>query len=93
MKEESRRNMVHSIEIAAENYATNNKFNLELIFEGETNTPKIIGKLENKINPKTFIIDFYSGVGQSGKIGRKIDICKFFGINLFKIIVFPAFVR
>jgi len=78
-----------TVETNVENYATNNKFNLELIFEGETNTPKIIGKLENKINPKTFKIDFYSGVGQSGKIGRKIDV-NFKNISSYTNIVFDA---
>jgi hypothetical protein len=51
------------------NYLIDNKFTLEVLFEGETKTPKIKGKLINNVSPKTFKIDFYSSTGQNGKYG------------------------
>ena len=78
-----------TVETIVENYSVINKFNLDLIFESETKAPKIIGKLENKINPKKFIIDFYSRFGQSNKIGRKIDV-NFQNISSYTNIIFDA---
>jgi len=78
-----------TVETIVENYSVINKFNLDLIFESETKAPKIIGKLENKINPKKFIIDFYSRFGQSNKIGRKIDV-NFENISSYTNIIFDA---
>jgi hypothetical protein len=61
-----------------ENYLTNNKYNLDIIFDddsdSEIKTPKIIGKMINTINPKIFEIDSYSTVGQYDKIGREINV-------------------
>ena len=62
------------VETKVENYLANNKFYLDIIFEGDKNTPKILGKIETIINPKKFDIDFYSPIGQKDKLGRDISI-------------------
>ena len=75
-----------TVETKVENYKTKNKFTLDLIFENKSRTPKIIGKLENYINPKIFEIDFYSNVSQHGRIGRKINV-KFNNITSYTNII------
>ena len=78
-----------TIDTKIENYLINNKYTLDLIFEGELKTPKIIGKMSNIINPKKFEIDFYSTVGQNDKIGRKINV-DFNNISSYSYIVYDA---
>ena len=72
-----------------ENYLIDNKFTLDVVFEEETKTPKIIGKLINNISPKKFNIDFYSSIGQNGKLGRTINVA-FNNIESSSEIVFDS---
>ena len=56
------------------NYVIDNEIKLEIISEeGETKTPKIMGKFTNKNRPKNWEIDIFSNFGQScERFGRKI---------------------
>ena len=78
-----------TVDTSVGNYIINNKYILDLTFEGEEKTPKLIGKIESYIIPKKFQIDFYSSVGQNGKIGRKIDL-NFKNISSYTNIIFDA---
>ena len=78
-----------TIETKVENYLIDNKFSLDIIFEGESKTPKVVGRVVNNILPKVFDIDFYSSTGQNGKLGRKINVV-FNNISSYTNIVFDA---
>ena len=63
------------IETNVENYIIDNQFILDILFEDDDiKKPKIVGKVINKNKPKSFVINFYSKSGQSGKLGRKINV-------------------
>ena len=64
----------YTLETKIENYLIDNKFNLDLICDEETNSCKVVGKIINNILPKIFSINFYSSVGQDSKLGRTKDI-------------------
>ena len=78
-----------TVETNVENYLIDNKFTLDIIFEGESKTPKVIGKVVNNILPKIFDINFYSSTGQNGKLGRRINVV-FNNISSYTNIVFDA---
>ena len=63
-----------TVETKVGNYLIDNKFTLDFIFDEQTKTPKIVGKLINNVSPKKFDIDFYSSTGQNGKLGRTINV-------------------
>ena len=63
------------IETTFEKYLKDNQFILDILFEDEDiKKPKIVGKVINRNKPKSMKIDFYSMSGQTGKIGRKINV-------------------
>ena len=62
---------------------------LDIIFDEETTTPKIIGKLVNNVKPKKFDIDFYSTFGQNNKLGREIKVI-FNNISSYSNIIFDS---
>ena len=73
-KEEKEENN-YIIETNVENYIIDNQFILDILFEDDDiKKPKIVGKIINKNKPKSFLINFYSKSGQSGKLGRKINV-------------------
>lgn len=78
-----------TVKTKVENYLTNNKYTLDIIFDSEIKTPKIIGKMINIINPKIFEIDSYSTVGQYDKIGREINVI-FNNISSYSYFVYDA---
>ena len=78
------------VDSKVEKLSVDNEFTLDILFEGESKKPKIIGKVVNKNLPKTFEINFYSKSGQMcGKIGRKI-IADFNNISLSSNIIFDS---
>ena len=72
-------------------YSIENEFLLNVIFENDDiKKPKVVGKVVNKVNPKSFKIDFYSKLGKTcEKIGRKITP-KFENISFITNINFDA---
>ena len=61
-------------ETTVENYVIDNKFILDLLYDEETKSYNVIGKVVNNIKPRKFNINFYSPIGQNEKSGRKIDV-------------------
>ena len=57
-----------------ENYLIDNKFILDLLYDEETKSYNVIGKVVNNIKPKKFEINFYTPIGQNKKSGRKINV-------------------
>ena len=78
-----------TVKTKIENYVIDNKFTLDFIYDEETKAPKIVGKVVNNIQPKNFDIDFYSSIGQGGKLGRTINVA-FNGISSDSNIVFDS---
>ena len=78
-----------TVETKVANYLIDNKFTLDLVFDEETKTPKLVGKMINNIKPKKFDIDFYSSTGQNGKLGRTINVA-FNDISSSSNIVFDS---
>ena len=78
-----------TVETTFGNILIDNKFTLDIIFEGESKIPKVVGKIINNVKPKVFSINFYSSTGQNGKLGRKIDVT-FNNISSFTNIDFDA---
>ena len=78
-----------TVKTIVQNYLIDNSISLDLIFDEGTTTPKIIGKLVNNVKPKKFDIDFYSTVGQSNKLGRKINVT-FNNISSYTDIIFDT---
>ena len=61
-------------ETTVENYFIDNQFILDLLYDEETKSYNVIGKVVNNIKPKKFEINFYSPIGQNEKSGRKINV-------------------
>ena len=78
-----------TVETVLENYLIDNRLTLDIIFDEETTTPKIIGKLVNNVKPKKFDIDFYSTFGQNNKLGREIKVI-FNNISSYSNIIFDS---
>ena len=78
-----------TVETVVENYLIDNRLTLDIIFDEETTTPKIIGKLVNNVKPKKFDIDFYSTFGQNNKLGREIKVI-FNNISSYSNIIFDS---
>ena len=78
-----------TVETKVANYLIDNKFTLDLVFDEETKTPKLVGKMINNIKPIKFDIDFYSSTGQNGKLGRTINVA-FNDISSSSNIVFDS---
>ena len=55
-------------------YTMTYEFMLDIIFNEEIKSPKVIGNLFYNIKPFTLSFDFYSHNLTSGKMGRRIDI-------------------
>ena len=78
-----------TVETTVENYLIDNRLTLDIIFDEETTTPKIIGKLVNNVKPKKFDIDFYFTFGQNNKLGREIKVI-FNNISSYSNIIFDS---
>ena len=78
-----------TVETEVQNYLIDNKFSLDIIFDEETTTPKIVGKLVNNVKPKKFDINFYSTSGQNHKLGRTINVT-FNNISSYSNIIFDS---
>jgi hypothetical protein len=78
-----------TVETKVANYLIDNKFTLDLVFDEETKTPKLVGKMINNIKPKKFDIDFYSSTGHNCKLGRTINVA-FNDISSSSNIVFDS---
>jgi len=61
-------------ETTIKNYLIDNKFILDLLYDEETKSYNVIGKVVNNIKPKKFDINFYSPIGQNEKSGRTINV-------------------
>ena len=77
------------VETKIENYFIHNKFYLDIVFDEESKTQKVVGKVINNIKPKTFDIDLYSSTGQNGKLGRMINVV-FNNISSYSNITFDS---
>ena len=78
-----------TIETNVENYLTKNKFTLDIIFKEDSKTYQIIGNMITIINPKKFLIDFYSSEGQNDRIGREITV-NFNNITSYSKIIYDS---
>jgi len=78
-----------TVETFVQNYLIDNRLKLDMIFNEETNTPKIIGKLVNNVKPEKLVIDFYSTVGQDDKLGTMINVT-FKNISSYSNIIFDS---
>ena len=64
----------YTIETNIKNYKIDNKFTLDILFEGkDIKRPKIVEKVINRNKPKNFEIDIYINSGHE-KLGRKINV-------------------
>ena len=77
------------LETEIKNYLIHYKITVDLLYNDESQTPKVIGRVENNIKPKVFNFDFYSLTGQKEKNGKKIKL-EFKNINSYTNIIFDA---
>ena len=77
------------METKIKNYLIHNKISVDLLYSDESKTPKVIGRVENNIKPESFDINFYSSVGQKGKLGRKFEFV-FNNITSYTNIIFDV---
>ena len=76
------------LETEIKKYLIHYKISVDLLYSDESQTPKVIGRVENNIKPEIFNFNFYSPVGQE-KLGRKIELL-FNNIKSYTNIIFSA---
>ena len=72
-----------------QNYHVDYKISVDLLYESDSKTPKVRGRLENNIQPKLYNLDFYSTIGQKDKVGTNISLI-FHNISSYIDILFDA---
>ena len=82
-------NNYFTLETKIKNYLIHNKISVDLLYSDESKTPKVVGRVENNIKPESFDINFYSSVGQKGKLGRKFEFV-FNNITSYTNIIFDV---
>ena len=78
-----------TLKTTIKNYLTDTNITLDILYEEDTEYPKVIGTVKNKINPKEFELDFYSLIGQYDRLGRIINV-DFNNISSYINIIFDA---
>ena len=63
-----------TMETTIQNYLVHNKITVDLLYDNDSKTPKVIGRLENNVKPNIFNIDYYSTFGGKDKIGKIIEV-------------------
>ena len=77
------------METTIQNYLIHNRIYVDLLYDNNSKTPKVIGRVENDVKPETYNIDLYSTFGGKDKTGTKIKVI-FKNITSYTNILFDS---